>query len=130
MAGLEKSVGTVASPRGRSQHSQWVHLIVLEPGPAEVSSHLGTQGHRVQPAADPVARLQHKYLAARRGQRAGGGQPGDPGTDHHHPLAGPGQRIYRVSGGNPRFVGAMSHGRHARVDRLTGQQQPVTDRLG
>jgi hypothetical protein len=37
---------------------------------------------RVDPAADPLARLQHQRLDAAVGQRGRRGQAGEPGTDH------------------------------------------------
>jgi hypothetical protein len=49
---------------------------------AEVHRHAGPFDG-VQPAADPVPRLQHHDLVPVRGQLAGGHQPGDPGPHDH-----------------------------------------------
>jgi hypothetical protein len=39
-----------------------------------------------RPPADPVARLEHQRLGSGRGERPGGGEPGEAGADDDHPV--------------------------------------------
>ena len=62
---------------------QWIADRVMDPGPAHI--HRRTrQVHRVQPATDPLAGLQHHTLHPGVGQGIGHRQAGDPGTDDDH----------------------------------------------
>ena len=57
----------------------------VDPGAAQVDGN-PSDIDRVQPAADPVARLQHQAVHAGVGQRIRGRQAGQPAADHDHTL--------------------------------------------
>ena len=68
--------------------AHWVPGRHVYPRPAQIDRQTG-QVDRVQPAADPIASLQHHTLSPSVGERVGDGQSCDPRANHHHALDRP-----------------------------------------
>ena len=76
-------------------------LHLLQPPVEALLLHLELGDAVAQQPADPVGPLEHHDVVPDPGQLLGRGQPGRPGADHRHPLAGAVQRTLR---GHPALV--------------------------